>query len=116
LTNKPSRKKVLARSKIRYTTKELRDTIEVLLAYTLDELFDLYNCSGATIYERILAACLIQALKEKRLPTIETLLSRVCGKPRETIDITPSNEKIMKPFTAVDSVDAARAYADLVRR
>ncbi len=112
---KKERKPALCKKSMRYTHDELRETIEVMLAYTAEELLATYNDNLASIYERIIAASLLLALKEKKFYTVETLLTRVCGKPKETIDITPAKPARVK-FTAVNAADAANAYAELVRR
>ena len=112
---KKERKPALCKKSVRYTQDELRETIEVMLAYTADELLETYKNGQASIYERIIAAALMLAVKEAKFYTVETLLARVCGKPKETIDITPAKQPRVK-FTAVDAADAATAYAELVRR
>lgn len=114
---KIGRKLVLSQKKIRYTAAELKETIETLLACTEEEINAVYTSSYATVYERVVAGCLLISLRESKLPVVETLLSRVYGKPRETIDVTPTLAgKTDVRFTAINSEDAARAYAEMVRR
>lgn len=77
-----------------YGNSEINDCILVMLSMTLDELADVYKNSKATILEKGVANALRKSLEKGSLYSIETLLSRAIGKPKESIDHTTKGDSI----------------------
>ena len=70
-----------------YTPMEVRDTINGMLAMSLDELKKIFENQEATILEKTIANALKRSLEKGSLYSIDTLLSRAQGKPTENIDL-----------------------------
>ena len=71
-----------------YKVSEINDTIQSLLALTLDELRGVKEDEGVTALERAVASALIKSGKSGDLKAIETLLSRVFGAPKQSFEGT----------------------------
>ena len=74
-----------------YKISEINDTIQAMLAMDLDELADVFRNPKATVLERTIANAMQKSLTKGSLYSIETLLTRVYGKPKETASITTDN-------------------------
>jgi hypothetical protein len=74
-----------------YRIAEINDTIQVMLQMTIDELADVYKNPQATILEKTIAGAMKKSLEKGSLYSIDTLLTRVYGKPKETAQITTDN-------------------------
>lgn len=70
-----------------YKLSEINDTIQAMLAMDLDELKEVWQNPKATILEKTIANAMRKSLEKGSLYSIETLLSRVYGKPKESADI-----------------------------
>jgi hypothetical protein len=70
-----------------YKVSEVNDTVQAMLSMTLDELKDVWQDPKATILEKTIANAMRKSLEKGSLYSIETLLSRVFGKPKETADV-----------------------------
>lgn len=81
-----------------YKLSEINDTIQVLMSMTIDELADVYKHPNATILEKTIANAMRKSLEKGSLYSIDTLLSRVYGKPKETAQVENSG-KIEFVFT-----------------
>ena len=75
-----------------YRIAEINDTIQVMLQMTIDELADVYKNPQATILEKTIANAMKKSLEKGSLYSIDTLLTRVYGKPKETAQITTDNK------------------------
>ena len=71
-----------------YKVSEVNDTVQAMLSMTLDELKEVWQDPKATILEKTIANAMRKSLEKGSLYSIETLLSRVFGKPKETADVT----------------------------
>jgi hypothetical protein len=71
-----------------YKLSEINDTIQVMMAMDMDELADVYKNPRATILEKTIANAMKKSLEKGSLYSIDTLLTRVYGKPKETANIT----------------------------
>lgn len=78
-----------------YTKSEINDALQAMLAMTLDELQDVFKDPMATILEKTVAHAMVTSLKKGSLYSLETLLSRVYGQPKQEID---ANVAIEQPF------------------
>jgi len=70
-----------------YKVSEVNDTVQAMLSMTLDELKEVWQDPKATILEKTIANAMRKSLEKGSLYSIETLLSRVFGKPKETADV-----------------------------
>jgi len=70
-----------------YRLHEINDTIQAMLSMDLEELKDVWQNPKATILEKTIANAMRKSLEKGSLYSIETLLSRVYGKPKETADV-----------------------------
>ena len=76
-----------------YRLAEVNDAIQVMLSMTIEELGEVWKNPKATVLEKTIAAAIRKSIEKGSLYSIETLLTRVYGKPRESIDVK-SEEKI----------------------
>lgn len=70
-----------------YKQAQVMDSINVLLSMDLQELKAVWDNPKATILEKTIANALMTSLKKGSLYSIDTLLSRVYGKPKETSQV-----------------------------
>jgi len=75
-----------------YKNSEINDCILVMISMDLDELKDVWQNPRATILEKTIANALRKSLEKGSLYSIEVLLSRAVGKPKESIDHTTNGE------------------------
>ena len=66
------------------------------MAMDLDELKSVWDNPKATILEKTVANAMRKSLEKGSLYSIETLLTRVYGKPKETADIMQTGELTIK--------------------
>ena len=79
-----------------YKLSEINDTIQTMMAMDLDELKSVWDNPKATILEKTVANAMRKSLEKGSLYSIETLLTRVYGKPKETADIMQTGELTIK--------------------
>ena len=70
-----------------YKLAEINDTIQAMLSMDLDELKEVWQNPKATVLEKTIANAMRKSLEKGSLYSIDTLLSRVYGKPKETADV-----------------------------
>jgi hypothetical protein len=75
-----------------YKLSEINDCIQVMMAMTIEELKDAFENPTATVLEKTIAAAIKRSIEKGSLYSIETLLSRVYGKPKESVDMDLSGE------------------------
>lgn len=71
-----------------YTLGEVTDCIQVMLSMTIDELKAVFTNDEATVLEKTIANAMVVSLKKGSLYSLETLLSRIYGTPKQTQDVT----------------------------
>ena len=98
------KKFVLTLKKEGYKLTEINDTIQAMVSMTIDELKAVYENDKSTILEKTVASALRASLKKGQLDSIETLLNRVYGKPKEKMDITTQGDKINEPRYVINIV------------
>lgn len=67
-----------------YKLAEVNDCIQAIMSMDLEELKQVWDNPKATILEKTIANALMTSLKKGSLYSIDTLLTRVYGKPKET--------------------------------
>lgn len=93
------RKFVTTLKDIGYKRSEINDTIQAMLAMDKDELTDAMKNPKATILEMTVASAMKKSIEKGSLYSIETLLSRVFGMPKQEIEQTIIERPI---FTGID--------------
>lgn len=95
------KKPVLELKRDGYKLAEINDTIQVLMTMTLEELKLIWDNPKSTLLERTIASAIRKGIEKGNLDSIETLLNRVYGKPKEAVDLTTKGEGINNttPFT-----------------
>lgn len=81
-----------------YKLSEINDTIQSMMAMDLDELKAVWDNPKSTILEKTIANAMKKSLEKGSLYSLETLLTRVYGKPKETAQVT-TDGKIEVIFT-----------------
>jgi hypothetical protein len=71
-----------------YSVSEVNDTIKVMMAMTLTQLHDVFKNPDATILEKTIANALRKSYEKGSLYTLDTLWTRLFGKPKETSAVT----------------------------
>jgi hypothetical protein len=71
-----------------YKLSEINDTIQNMMAMRVEELNDVYKNQDTTILEKTIAGAMIKSMKNGSLYSLDTLLTRVYGKPKETTSVT----------------------------
>jgi len=85
------RKFVSLLAKQGYTRSEINDTLQAMMSMTIEELAEVYKEPKATILEKTVANAMKKSLEKGTLYSLETLLSRVYGQPKQEVaaSITP---------------------------
>jgi ABC-type Fe3+-citrate transport system substrate-binding protein len=105
------RKYVTLLKEIGYKQSEINDTLQAMMAMDLEELKAVWDNPKATILEKTVANAMRKSLEKGSLYSLETLLTRVYGKPRETIDTNNKTE-----FTGKIQIELKGAEIPLSRR
>ena len=69
-----------------YTQSEILDAIQVLISFNSEELRGIKNNTDSTVLEQTIASEILLSIQKGDLNTLETLLTRVYGKPKEKIE------------------------------
>lgn len=91
-----------------YKLSEVNDTIQVLISMTIDELKEVYTNPKATILEKTIASAIRKSIEKGSLYSIETLLTRVYGKPKEQVDLNASGGMEIKVVYSDGSNDTTK--------
>ena len=75
-----------------YKLSEINDTIQVMMSMDMEELKTVWDNPKATILEKTIAAAMRKSLEKGSLYSLDTLLTRVYGKPKEQIDFKGDNK------------------------
>jgi hypothetical protein len=78
----------------KYKLSQINDAIQTLLALTKKELTELSTNPDASILELTIATALLKDLRLGKIDTVEMLLSRTYGKPKQTHEIVTAPEII----------------------
>lgn len=69
-----------------YKMSEVRDCILAMMAMNMEELKDAFENPNATALEKTVAGAIRKSITKGSLYSMETLMDRVFGKPKETVD------------------------------
>jgi hypothetical protein len=78
-----------------YKLTEINDTIQSIISMTVDELKMIWDNPKSTILEKTVAGALRKSLEKGNLESVETLINRVYGKPKEKVDLTSNGQSIL---------------------
>jgi hypothetical protein len=70
-----------------YRLAEINDSIQALMSMTPKELEAVTKNPDATVLEMTVAKAIIKSMNNGSLYSMDTLLSRVYGKPKEQVDV-----------------------------
>ena len=93
------RKFVTTLKEIGYKRSEINDTIQAMMAMDKDELTDVFKNPKATILEITIASAMKKSIEKGTLYSMETLLSRVFGMPKQEVEQTIIERPI---FTGIE--------------
>jgi hypothetical protein len=90
-----------------YTLSEITDAIQVLISLEPDKLQEIRTNPQSTVLEITIASAIIRSIQKGDLDSIETLITRVFGKPKEKIeqDINITNHVIKLKFGNGEQID-----------
>ena len=69
-----------------YKLSEVNDSIQAIMAMNEVDIKEVLKNADATMLEKTVARAIIKSYEKGSLYSMDTLLSRVFGKPKETID------------------------------
>jgi hypothetical protein len=75
-----------------YKLSEINDSIQALMSMDEEELRAVSLNDSATVLEKTVAKAMIKSLSNGSLYSLDTLLTRVYGKPKEQVDIKSDNK------------------------
>jgi hypothetical protein len=78
-----------------YTKSEVIDTIQSMMAMTMDELKTVWDNPKATILEKTVANAMKKSLEKGTLYSLDLLLTRVYGQPKQE---TQTDVRIINRF------------------
>lgn len=98
------RKFILELKEQGYKLSEVTDTIEVLISMTEGELKDIQENPNSTVLEKVVTSAILKSIQRGDLISIETLLNRAYGKPKEKIEqeVKITNHTIKLKFGNMD--------------
>ena len=79
-----------------YRLSEINDALQVLLQMTQDELKEVTQKKESTILETTVAGALLKGNTGKSLWSLETLLTRIYGKPKELTENTGTQKIVVE--------------------
>jgi len=87
-----------------YALSEITDAIQVLISLDLQQLQEIRTNPTSTVLEVTIASAIMRSIQKGDLDSIETLITRVFGKPKEKIeqDINVTSHIIKLKFGNTD--------------
>jgi hypothetical protein len=75
-----------------YKLSEINDSIQALMSMDEEELKSVSTNDKATVLEKTIAKAILKSMSNGSLYSLDTLLTRVYGKPKEQMDIKSDNK------------------------
>ena len=75
-----------------YKLSEINDSIQALMSMDEEELRTVSTNDKATVLEKTVAKAILKSMSNGSLYSLDTLLTRVYGKPKEQVDIKSDNK------------------------
>jgi hypothetical protein len=103
-----------------YKLSEINDTIQIMMAMTTQELLEVFDNSESTVLEKTIANAALKSLEKGDLNSMETLLNRTFGKPKEIVqtEITGKGGTPIVTVSAIttDPIEASKLYQDMLNK
>ena len=77
-----------------YKRSEINDTIQNMMAMTFEEVKAVWDNPTATVLEKTIASAIRKSIEKGTLYSLETLLSRVYGQPKQEVAASISPQPI----------------------
>ena len=77
---------------IGYNNSEILETLRVMLSLNIYELNELFKNPNATILELSIAKALVKGIERGNIYTLNELLNRIMGKPKEIATLNDTNK------------------------
>ena len=77
-----------------YKRSEINDTIQNMMAMTIEEVKAVWDNPTATVLEKTIASAIRKSIEKGTLYSMETLLSRVYGQPKQEVAASISPQPI----------------------
>ena len=81
-----------------YNKQDIDTTIQNMMAMTIEELADVYKDNNATVLEKTVANAIKRGIEKGTLYSLETLLNRVYGQPKQETENVNKNIEIKADF------------------
>ena len=75
-----------------YKLSEINDSIQALMSMDEEEIKSVSTNDKATVLEKTIAKAILKSMSNGSLYSLDTLLTRVYGKPKEQMDIKSDNK------------------------
>jgi hypothetical protein len=75
-----------------YKLSEINDSIQALMSMDEEEIKSVSTNDKATVLEKTVAKAILKSMGNGSLYSLDTLLTRVYGKPKEQVDIKSDNK------------------------
>lgn len=75
-----------------YSISQVNDSIQALMSMTPKELKEVENNPNATALELTVTKAILKSMSNGSLYSMDTLMNRVYGKPKEQVDIQSDNK------------------------
>ena len=70
-----------------YKLSEVNDTIQTMMSMSYEEIREVFNDKESTVLEKTIASAIKKSIEKGSMESIETLLNRVYGRPKENMKI-----------------------------
>jgi hypothetical protein len=77
-----------------YSLSQVNDSIQVIMSMDEKQIKDVLKNDEATMLEKTVAKAIIKSYEKGSLYSMDTLLSRVYGKPKESVEATVESKVI----------------------
>ena len=98
-----------------YKLSEINDTIQNMLSLNSDELKKIFDDPKATILEKTISQDLRKSIERGNLDSMETLLTRIYGKPKQEMDITTGGDKLNKPTFEIKIINNGESFDNQIK-
>lgn len=99
-----------------FTVSQINDCLSILLSFNMDELKALFDNPDASVLEKTVARALVKSLTRGDLVALETVLSRVHGRPTARAEVTGAGGVPLTPITiVVQDEETAEALSKLAQ-
>ena len=95
-----------------YKVSEINDTIQVMMAMSVADLSIIIKDDKATVMERTIGNAMLKSLKKGSLYSLETLLSRAFGQPKQEVATEITMQPPLFPDVEYNKNDVSKDDSD----